>query len=264
MIHFVRISIITVGMNHLEYLKDLFHSIYSLGLPSDFFEVIYVDNCSQDNSLEYVKNNFPDVVTVVNKNINGFGENNNLGAKIARGEYIAIINPDIILKEGSLSVLFDYAIKNPNAGIIAPKLLNIDLSYQNSIRRFITPSIFLKRALTIGKDKASINDYYLCRDLDINLIQEVNWVVGAAFLIKRSFFEELNGFDEDYFLYMEDEDICLRSWKLGKPVVYNPSSEMIHNHLRSSKKIGKAMMYHFKSLYTFWKKHGVRIKDFTI
>ena len=76
---------------------------------------------------------------------------------------------------------------------------------------------------------------------------------------KKDYYEKLGGFDEDYFMYMEDEDICLRSWKSGKPVIYFPEATMIHHHLRGSAKLGKMTFLHFKSLFIFFKKHGFSI-----
>ena len=262
----MEISIITVGMNHLKFLKDLLPSIFSSGSISATFEVIYVDNCSTDGSVEYIEKNFPEVVLIKNSTPKGFGENNNLGAAIANGEYLAIINPDIILFDQCLDLMLDFMKSNPDTGILVPKLLNKDYTYQNSVRRFITPKIFLSRALARGNDSdlSKGNSYYLCKDIDINKIQPINWSVGAAYFISSNHYKSLNGFDEDYFLYMEDEDLCLRSWKMGKPVIYFPKASMVHNHMRSSKKLGKSMKWHFQSLFTFWKKNGVNITDYAI
>lgn len=258
------ISIITVGMNHLKYLKDLFPSIFATTMISSSFEVIYVDNCSTDGSVDYVRENYPEVRVIVNEAPKGFGENNNIGARVAVGDYLAIINPDIIVYKDSLEILLRQAQSNPEVGIWAPKLLNRDETYQYSVRRFITPKLFVSRALARGDDEGKVrgNYYYLCKDIDADQAQFINWSVGAAYFIKRDFYQQLNGFDEDYFLYMEDEDLCLRSWKQDRPVVYLPLSVMIHNHMRSSKKIGKSMKYHFTSLFRFWKKHGIFLGDY--
>ncbi|PRD51918.1 glycosyltransferase family 2 protein [Sphingobacterium gobiense] len=260
----MKISIIIVGMNHLQYLKDLFPSIFSLGAIDATFEVIYVDNCSSDGSVSYLEEYFPQVRILKNESPKGFGENNNIGAKAAKGKYLAIINPDIILFKNSLDALLEFAQRNPGVGIMAPKLLNKDETYQYSVRRFITPNLFLSRALAKGDDARKIkgNAYYLCKDMDTEKNQYINWSVGAAYFIAKEHYDMLGGFDEDYFLYMEDEDLCLRSWKMNRPVVYMPKAVMIHNHMRSSRKINKNMKYHFISLFKFWKKHGIGIKDY--
>ena len=103
---------------------------------------------------------------------------------------------------------------------------------------------------------------YLCKDIDIDKVQPINWAVGAALFISSKLYRELGGFDLDYFLYMEDEDLALRVWKSGQPVIYVPSSHMVHNHLRASSHLGKKAWIHFKSLMTFFRKHGFHIPDY--
>lgn len=259
------VSIITVGMNHLIYIKELYRSLYSEDTkPMTSFETIYVDNCSTDGSVDFLQKNYPEVKIITNSTAKGFGENNNIGAFASIGKYLAIINPDVSLRKGSIDVLFDFMEKNDNVGIAVPHLFNNDLTHQFSIRGFITPMIFVNRVLSHGKDDAQNKDVekYLCKSIDVNRIQPINWAVGAALFVSRKTYSLLAGFDKDYFLYMEDEDLCLRSWKAGFPVVYVPESEMVHNHFRASAKIGKKAFIHFKSLKTFFKKHGFNIPDY--
>ncbi len=224
--------------------------------------MIYVDNCSSDGSVEFVRENYPQVTIIRNQEALGFGENNNKGALAAHGEYIAIINPDIIVRGDALWQMLTYAEGHPEVGIIVPQLLNPNGSLQRSVRRYIDVKTLIPRALTKGEDSADnekINSY-LCKDMDCSKTQEVDWAIGAALFLKRELYAELGGFDTDYFLYMEDEDICLRSWKLKRPVVYLPTAQMTHNHLRASSKIGKTMFVHVKSMITFFRKHGLSPK----
>ncbi len=253
------ISIVTVGMNHYKYIKDLYKSLYDEAKPSISFEAIYVDNCSSDGSVEYIRNNFPQVIIIQNEKIKGFGENNNLGVSYAKGKYIAIINPDIIFQKDSLDGLYNYMInQSVSAGIVVPQLLNPDHSIQYSVRSFVTLRKITFRFISRGKDSSENKHIrnYLQKDIDTLKTQAVDWAIGAAMFIEKDFFLQLKGFDLDYFLYMEDEDICFRSWKKGKPVIYLPESKMIHNHLRGSSSIGKKTILHFKSLLTFFRKHG--------
>ena len=242
----ILVSIITVGMNHLSYLKSLLPSIYGENKPDVSFEMVYVDNCSTDGSVEYIQANYPQVKVIVNTEPLGFGENNNKGVFASTGKYIAIINPDIVMH------------------IIVPKLLNPDGTFQYSVRGFISLSILLARIRTKGSDKATDKevDKYLCRNLDYDKTQAVDWAIGAAFFLSRDRFAELGGFDLDYFLYMEDEDICLRSWKLNRPVIYYPEAVMTHNHLRGSSKLGKKTFLHLNSMRTFFQKHGFHVPSF--
>lgn len=263
-----KISIITVGMNHLKYLKDLLPSIYSQFTPpisqnvAECVEMIYVDNCSSDGSVEFIRECYPQVTIIQNQEALGFGENNNKGVLAAHGEYIAIINPDITIIGDALEQMLMYAREHPNVGILVPQLLNPDGSLQRSVRRYIDVKSLLSRGLTKGKDSSNNQKIssYLCKDLDCSKTQEVDWAIGAALFMKRELYAELGGFDTDYFLYMEDEDICLRSWKLKRPVVYLPVAQMIHNHLRASSKFGKKMFIHMRSMMTFFRKHGLSPK----
>lgn len=259
-----KISIITVGMNHLSYINELYKTLFCEAMPTTSFEAIYIDNCSNDGSVEFLQKEYPQVKVIKNAVPKGFGENNNIGAFASTGKYLAIINPDVSFRKGSLDALFDFMEKNPNVGIAVPHLFNKDLTHQFSIRGFITPSIFINRVLSHGKDDAQNKDVekYLCKNIDVDKVQPVNWAVGAALFMSREMYSRLAGFDKDYFLYMEDEDICLRSWLMNRPVVYVPQSEMVHNHLRASAKIGKKAFMHFKSLRTFFRKHGYHIPDY--
>ena len=258
------ISIITVGMNHLSYIEQLYKSLYKDYLPNVSFEAIYVDNCSTDESVNFIKTNYPQVKIIANTVPLGFGENNNKGVFASTGKYIAIINPDIVVHPESLDKLFNFAEKHPEIGIIVPKLLNVDGTLQYSVRGFISLSILFARIRTKGNDNATDKevDKYLCRNLDYNKTQAVDWAIGAAFFLSRDMFAELGGFDLDYFLYMEDEDICLRSWKLDKPVVYYPEAIMTHNHLRGSSKLGKKTFLHLNSMKTFFQKHGFHVPSY--
>ena len=149
-----KVSIITVGMNHLNYIKELYKSLYVDSLPNVSFEAIYVDNCSQDGSVKFLKENYPHVKIIQNEMPKGFGENNNIGAFASVGKYLAIINPDVSFKKGSLDTLYEFMEKNKEVGIAVPHLFNKDLTHQYSIRGFITPMIFVNRILSHGKDDA--------------------------------------------------------------------------------------------------------------
>lgn len=258
------ISIVTVGMNHLSYLKALLASVYEKAMPCVEFEMIYVDNCSTDGSVEYITEHYPDVKILQNQQPLGFGENNNKGVFASTGKYIAIINPDIVLQEGCIDMLYEYAEQHTEVGILVPRLLNPDGSNQYSVRSFISLHALWARLLSRGKDEVnnkSVNEY-LCKSMNHDKIQAVDWSIGAALFMSREIYAELGGFDKDYFLYMEDEDICLRAWQLKRPVIYYPKSKMIHNHLRASSKIGKKMFLHMKSMLTFFVKHGCDVKSF--
>ena len=260
------LSIVTVSMNHLTYVKRLLKSVYEEHRPNLEFDFILVDNCSSDNTVEFVKSYYPQVRIIQNTAIFGFGANNNKGVKIAQGKVVALINPDIVLTEGCLEGLYQYIISNPKVGIVCPQLLNEDLSIQYSARRFMSAKILLNRVFSLGYDSTlnSSVSKYLMKDMkaDANSYP-VDWAIGAAYVVSRDFFNALGGFDEDYFLYVEDMDFCLRSWKLDKRVVYLTSVQLIHTHHRSSRKIfSKRFWLHVNSILCFFRKHGINVKSY--
>ena len=114
-----------------------------------------MDNCSTDGSVEFIRKNYPQVTIIQNQEALGFGENNNKGVLAAHGEYIAVINPDIIIKGDALCQMLTFAQKNPDVGIIVPQLLNPDGSLQRSVRRYIDVKSLVSRGMTKGKDSAN-------------------------------------------------------------------------------------------------------------
>lgn len=261
----VEVSIITVGMNHLKLLKNYLNSLYEVCKPVVTFELIYVDNYSNDDSVLFIRQNYPQVKIIENKTIRGFAYNNNLGVKNSTGKYILILNPDIILLPSSVDNLYCYLKQNESIGILVPKLLNVDLSIQFSVRKFINLKILFHRFINKGKDdlKSKVSQDYLLTNLDREKTQPIDWALGAAMLISRKWFDQLKGFDEGYFLYVEDVDICLRNWKLGKQVVYFPESVFIHAHQRSSNMgWNKTKLMHLKSMFRLFLKHNILLKSY--
>jgi len=255
------ISIVTVGMNHKKYLEALYGSLLECK-PKQAVEAIYVDNCSTDGSVEWLRENYPMVKIVENKQPQGFGANNNLGVRHSKGDYIGIINPDIVFLDESLDRIVAFARQKEWKGIVCPQLFNPDGSIQYSVRKFATLSMMLRRWFS-GENDDSDNSkvrHYLCKDIDQNKTQEIDWAIGAALFMSRDTYLGLDGFDERFFLYMEDEDLCLRAWEKNCPVIYYPEAKLIHNHLRRSTHISKNTLYHFRSLITFFRLHGTHYK----
>ena len=260
----VDISIVIVTMNHLSKLTNLMPTIAKLKDDNFSFEVIIVDNCSSDGTVDFIQANYPEVTLKVNSKINGFAYNNNLGASISSGDYIFICNPDIILLDKSVEKMFYFAKHNPQAGILCPQLLNSDLTYQQSIRNFHSLKIMFYRLLSMGDDSTEnkIVKEYLLVNFNKKVTQTVDWAIGAAMFMKRQVYSELNGFDEKFFLYVEDEDLCLRAWQANYKVTYYPGAVMIHDHQRSSAtKLNKLTWFHLKSFVYFVFKHNLIFKN---
>ena len=245
-------------MNHLNKLNNLFKSLYGEGKTSFSHEIILIDNCSVDGSVKYISEKYPDVIIHENKNIKGFAANNNKGFDLSRGEYIFLCNPDVIVLPGSIDALVNFHSRNPSIGVACPQLLNNDRTYQLSIRRFHNMKTLLLRAMSRGSDTYDnpTVQKYLMKDFNRSKTQCIDWALGAAMLLQRNVYQQLNGFDENFFLYVEDVDLCLRSWKAGYAVVYFPKAVFIHDHERASfKGINKLMWLHIKSMLYFFYKH---------
>ncbi len=250
-------------MNHKAYMQNLLRSLFITHKPAASFELIYVDNCSTDGTMEMIAAEFPEVKIIQNEKPKGFGENNNLGVKHSTGKYIAIINPDIELLDKSLDSLLNFHEKLNYDAVLVPKLINPDGSLQFSARGFVTGNSLIGRILTRGNDDTARKSVkkYLFTDINPLQTQFVDWSIGAALFLKKSLFEKLGGFDEDYFLYLEDTDLCLRAWKNENPVIYMPESVMVHNHLRASSKKLRPAIIHLKSYVTYFRKHGLAVKS---
>jgi GT2 family glycosyltransferase len=213
------VSIIILSYNT----KDLLHaSLTSLVKQLDLtsYEIIVVDNASSDDSVEMVKKDFTDVKLIENDENAGFAKGCNLGAKHAKGEYTLFLNSDTQLKENHLDEMATFLEMHEKVAVIGGKFHNTDGSIQRSFGKFYTlPSVFLM--LTTG-DKGE-----LLRNTS-NTLQYVDWVSGGFMLVRRSVFDSLGGFDEHFFMYIEDMELCYRVKKLGYQVAYYPKTVIEH------------------------------------
>ena len=151
--------------------------------------------------------------TIVNTEPLGFGENNNKGVMASVGDCIAIINPDIILRDDSIDKIYKKLEETQEDVIYAPQLLNPNGTVQYSVRSFITLRMFMRRLLSKGNDDNVSNEMvkYLCKDIDVDKTQTVDWAMGAALFMSRDTYAKLGGFDQRYFLYMENSRYSMPS-----------------------------------------------------
>ena len=179
--------------------------------------------------------------------------------------FVHILNPDIILSPGAIDGLHRFLESHAEVGIVAPRLENPDGSLQFSVRRFPTLRILLSRILTRGDDSSDDRQVqsYLLKDLPHDRPTPIDWCMGASFLIPSTLYRQLAGFDEGFFLYVEDMDLCYRCWQSGHPVIYLPTSAMTHVHQRSSMHFNKKTYIHLRSFWHFFYKNRFRVKSFT-
>ncbi len=255
----MQLSIVIVSWNVR---KDITNCISSLSVnpPVCSFETIVVDNASSDGSAQEIREQFPEVTCVANDQNYGFAAANNQGIKLAKGEYLLFLNPDTIVRSGSLDPLVTFMDSNKDVGACGPKLLNEDGSTQRSVRKFPSYRGALYRFTFLKYFKIFKNSYrsWLMRDFDHQSRIDVNQLMGAALLVRKSIIDEIGGFDENFFMYYEEVDLCYRIKKHGWRIVFLPQASITHLGGRSSQQIpaAKRIMMLRSLLKYFRKNHG--------
>ncbi len=205
-------------------------------LPGLAHEVIVVDNDSQDNSWHLLRKEFPGLILIGNPSNLGFGRAVNQGFRMARGKYIMILNPDVTLLPGSVEKAIHFMEEHPEVALLLPKLLNPDGTLQFSCRTFPNFPAFFYRRTPLGKffPNHKIIREHLMLDWEHDEVREVDWGMGACMFLRREDLEDKNIFDERFFLYFEDIDLCFRLKNEGRKVIYYPEATMVHAHARES------------------------------
>lgn len=251
------LSIIIVGYNVEKWLVICLNSIFK-NQPDIHFEVIYIDNGSQDATLEKLSC-FKCIKIVKNSSNLGFTKACNQGAAVARGKYLLFLNSDTEILDGSLEKMVDYLEKNHSAGVIGPRLFNNhQFDLQISSTGDLTPvrAIFSFSLLKDLLPHTRLVREYLLSDWQRNSIREVGAVSGAALMIRNSIFKKINGFDEQFFLYFDESDLCLRVKNLGKKIIFYPEAKIIHYGGKTTEKMpAEAHQFFLQSRFKFFKKH---------
>ncbi|MFA6468392.1 MAG: glycosyltransferase family 2 protein [Bacteroidota bacterium] len=247
----MNVSIIIVNFNGLRYTRHCLESFFRYhGAKS--IEVIVIDNNSTDGSQQELPRLFPSIQFIpLDKNV-GFGGANNIGARHSTGRMLYFINNDTIFINESISELVKILSSHNKYGIVAPQLLNEDRSFQQSFGQFPTIQ-------TEFETKHIAENYSLQLDVDspISIPIQMDWVSGAALMIKREVFEEIGGFDEQYFMYFEDVDLCRAATKRGFLIYYLPSSTLIHLGGKSySDRDERITVEYRRSQLRFYDKHN--------
>ncbi len=194
-------------------------------------EILIIDNSDTDSGIPIVREMFPEIQLVRNADNIGFARACNQAAKQAKGRHLLFINPDVELDSHTLTSLTEYLDQHPKAGAVGPKVLNPDGSRQYSCRRFPTvwSGLFNRYSqLTRLFPNNRFSRHYLMSDMDHETTQTVDWLSGCCLMVKRDVFEKAGMFDEFYFLFIEDVDLCRSIGQLGFEVVYHPETSIVH------------------------------------
>lgn len=259
----IDVSIIIVNWNAGKFLKETIESIYEK--TSDInYEIILVDNNSykEDESFLYIERTLQgkDNTTIINSSQNlGFAKANNIGLKLAQGKNCLILNPDVVFHNNIVKILSDYLDENTQVGMVGPKVLNTDGSFQQPCLRgkpYPKDTLFHLCGLAKAFPKCEYLNGYALWHLDRDKINTCWALSGCCMMIKKSLFEEIGGMDEQFFMYQEETDWGIRTKEAGKEIVYNPNAVVTHYQGVTTKKIKIKSIYIFtQSMEKFFRKH---------
>lgn len=221
------------------------------------FEIIVVNNKTSGNIEGLVNRKFKEIRVINSQGNVGYGGGNNLGAKYAKGKYLFIANPDTVLKGNVIRELVNFLENNNDVAIVGPNFLYPGGKYiEQNGSRTLTPLRAVFALSIVNKIWANnpISNYYYLRDLPINKLREVDVVSGSAFLVRRSVFEEVGGFDANFFLFFEESDLCKRIKEKDWKIYINPKARVIHywRPAEGGKSLNK---YYKESRFYYFKKH---------
>ncbi len=218
------VSIIIVNYKSWKHLRNCLNSLKDLDKEKYTCEIIVVDNYSDDAILEDFTKEFPDVHFTLNSGNNGFANGCNLGASHAKGDYLLFLNPDTIANGKAIGELLSFAKLNRNVGITSCLQKKATKGYEKSIRIF--PNIIT----LFGFTRAIYKFFNKKQSETQDTIVYPDWVSGSVVFISREWLTQVNGWNEDYWMYYEDMDLCKRVQIANGKVALLKSVEIIHNH----------------------------------
>jgi hypothetical protein len=255
-----RISVAIVNWNTRDYLRTCLRSLQE-ATPEDC-EIIVVDNASADGSAEMVAREFPRVRLIWNDDNLGYAAANNQAIRASDSEYIMLLNPDAWPMKGCFEALADFLDANPRAAAAAPRLLNPNGSLQQSVRSFPTPLALLFDAVGLARIFPGSRFFaaYRMTWWDHSEVREIDQPMASALMLRRGALDEAGLFDEQFPLYFNDVDLCLRLKRAGWKIFYLPGAVCVHHLAASTAQIRcAAMAESHRSLLRFYYKHYRRI-----
>lgn len=219
-------------------------------------EIIVVDNASSDESVSMLQNYFPKVICIPNKSNYGFPKGNNIGVAAAKGEYLCILNPDTVVAEDTFEKLIKFHENTPNCGIVGPRLIDGSGKFlPESKRGLSTPYVAFTKILGLYKISKKWFGKYYASHLNENQSGRVDMLVGACMFLKTDLYRKLGGFDENFFMYLEDDDFSYRVLKAGFHNYFCSDTTIIHYKGESTPKDTDYQLRFRKGLQCFYKKH---------
>ncbi|HEX7343869.1 MAG TPA: glycosyltransferase family 2 protein [bacterium] len=253
-----KLSIVTANTNERHFTLPMLESVYKSVQKAIPFEFWIVDNNSRDGSVAAIRERFPQVKLICNAQNAGFTEANNQAIRECTGQYVFCLNPDTVSREGAIDRLVEYLDAHPDVGMVGPKLLNSDASLQSSCRNFMTTRhLLLHHLLPWSRISKSLAGKISLTYWDHNSTRDVDWMLGAALMVRRECLNDIGLKDESYFIFHEDSDWCFQAKKKGWRVVFVQDAEIIHHGSQTVAKLwgAKVNIEVYKAQHNFVRKN---------
>ena len=252
----LQLSVVIVNWNVRDFLRECLNSVQAE--IAEEADILVVDNASSDGSVDMLRSEFPEVRVIANAENVGFGAANNQALAESSGRYVLFLNPDTEPRPGAIRRLLAFIDQRPQVGCVGPRLLNPDGSAQPSRRAFpgvataFVESTILQRYFG---GLGAVRRFYRGQQSDEEP-QRVDWLVGACLLMRRSALDQVGVFDERFFMYSEEMDLCYRLKQAGYDVWFVPEAEVVHHEGASSRQdLFRQNVNFHESRYRFFRKH---------
>jgi len=255
----VDLSIVILNYRTPDLLMQCLETLSEYPLTIGTSEIWVVDNHSQDDSVERVRDQYPAINLLENDANLGFAAGNNRGIEKCQGRYYLLLNPDTMVQKGALDSLLQFMEETPDAAAAGGMLIGWEGEIQTSCRAFPTLLAVFLRGTPFHRlfpNHPSLRRY-LMSDWDHATVRRVDWVLGACLMIRREAWETIGPLDEGFFMYYEDIDWCYRAQAAGWSVYYVPGAKVLHLHRRESARdvFSRLKLEHVKSIIRLFRKH---------
>jgi len=260
------ISIVILNYKSRGLTLNCIKSIKEADFKNLKYEIIVVDNNSEDSIGEILTWQYPEIKFITNEKNLGMGRGNNVGIRKAQGDYVVVMNPDTIAFKNTFKKIHDFMRINPEVGIVGPKQFYPDKVVQDSCYRWYNLLTPVYRRTPLGRLKFARKDLsrFLMKDFDHNSTRKVDWLLGSFLFCRQQALKQVGLYDERYFMYFEDTDLCRRFWENNWQVIYYSEAKIIHNHIRQSAETpwykfiwNKATRHHIASWLKYLHKWGI-------
>lgn len=250
-----RLAIVIVSYNSRNDLEAVLRSLTDPPPVVDH-EIVVVDNASTDTTLSYVRERWPGIRLVAAEVNLGFSKANNLGIRSTASDLVLLLNPDTIVPPGVIDRLVSTIDARPDVAIVGPRIVDARGRAELSFGTMMTPWTELRQKALVRGNDHGVPPFTVIVDRMTRRTREVDWVSGACLLIRRADLEAVGGFDERFFMYTEDVDLCASVRGRGRSVLFSAESEVVHLRGRSARSAVRATQDAYRrSQIAFYAKH---------